>query len=200
MSVVAKPYTFSAGGTIIAAEHNSNFDTLYSAINGNLDTNNLKSNAGIVDTQLAQISSTGKVSTTALTGTIAIGNLGAVLDKITTGLLIDGSGSPIIAGVASGCIAVPFTGTITNVKVFADVATSAVIDLWMDDFAAYPPTVADTITASAKPTLTADLTYTDSTLTGWTTSVTAGDVIKINVDSNDLATWMVVAITFTRTA
>lgn len=67
MAVVAKPFTFSAGAVIIASEHNSNFDTLYNLVNGSLDTTNLASNAAIVDTQLAQITTAGKVNISALT-------------------------------------------------------------------------------------------------------------------------------------
>lgn len=69
MGLVAKNYTFSAGATIVAAEHNSNFDTLYTVVNGNLNTNNLLSSAGIVDTQLAQITTTGKVNLSAVQAT-----------------------------------------------------------------------------------------------------------------------------------
>lgn len=72
MSLATKPYTFSAGATIIAAEHNSNFDTLYALVNGNLDKQNIKANAGIVDTMLAQITTASKVSGTALTGLASI--------------------------------------------------------------------------------------------------------------------------------
>ena len=196
------PYAaFAPGATIVSAEHNANNAAIATAVNGNLDTNSLKANAGIVDTQLATISTAGKVSGTAITsGAIAIASLSAVLNTITAGLLIDGAASPVPTGLAAGCIPIPFTGTITNVKVFADKAATAVLDIWMDDFASYPPTVADTITAAAKPTLTAATAVSDSTLTGWTTAVTAGDVLYINVDSNDVATWLTVAITFTRTA
>ena len=53
---------------------------------------------------------------------------------------------------------------------------SIVIDVWKDTYANFPPTVADTITASAKPTLSSATKSDDTTLTGWTTAVTAGDV------------------------
>lgn len=204
--------TLTRGTTLPDSSGKADFHALVdsaTATVANIVNADIDAAAAIADTKLAQITTAGKVSGAAITtinslpsgaGAIPIANLSAVLNTITAWLLIDGSGSPITAGVATGCIPVPFTGTITNIKVFADVATTTTLDLWMDDFASYPPTVADTITASAKPALTADLTYTDSTLTGWTTAVTAGDVIKINVDSNDLATWLVVAITFTRTA
>jgi hypothetical protein len=75
MGLISKDYTFSSGATIVAAEHNTNFDTLYSLVNGNLNAANLASNAGIVDTQLAQISTAGKVSVTALTGTVPSANI-----------------------------------------------------------------------------------------------------------------------------
>jgi len=60
---------------------------------------------------------------------------------------------------------------------------SIVIDLWKDAYANYPPAVADTITASAKPTLSAATKAQSSTLTGWTTAIAAGEVIAANVDS-----------------
>lgn len=53
MGTVSKSYTFTAGNTIIAAEHNTNFDTLYNLVNGNIDNDNIASNAAIVSTKLA---------------------------------------------------------------------------------------------------------------------------------------------------
>lgn len=67
MGIKAKQYTFSAGATIIAAEHNTNFDDLYNEFNGSIDNANIKSAAGIVDTKLAQITTAGKVSGAAIT-------------------------------------------------------------------------------------------------------------------------------------
>lgn len=53
MALVTKSYTFSTGNTIVASEHNSNFDVLYNLVNGSLNTANLSSSAAIVNTQLA---------------------------------------------------------------------------------------------------------------------------------------------------
>jgi hypothetical protein len=64
-----------------------------------------------------------------------------------------------------------------------DQTGSIVIDIWKRAHASYPPTVSQTITASAKPTISTGLSYEDTTLTGWTTSVTAGDWLFFNVDS-----------------
>ena len=84
MSIISKPNTFTNGATIIAAEHYSNFDTLFNDYNGNITNSNLSASAAIVDTKLTQISTAGKVSGAALTnvniipssaGVIPIANL-----------------------------------------------------------------------------------------------------------------------------
>jgi hypothetical protein len=80
-------------------------------------------------------------------------------------------------------IVVPFACTITKVTLLADAAGSVVIDVWKDTYGNYPPTVADTIVAAAKPTISAASKAQDSTLTGWNTSILAGDTLRFNVDS-----------------
>lgn len=67
--------------------------------------------------------------------------------------------------------------------IIGDRAGNAVVDIWKVAYASAPPTVANTICAAAKPTLAAGQKNTDSTLSGWTTTVTAGDVFIFNVDS-----------------
>lgn len=62
----------------------------------------------------------------------------------------------------------------------AALAGSIVIDVWK---ASGIPTVANTITAAAKPTLSSASTSLDSTLTGWTTGITAGDRFIGKIDS-----------------
>jgi hypothetical protein len=78
---------------------------------------------------------------------------------------------------------VDYACTITQVTMLADQSGSVVVDIWKDVYANYPPTVADTITASAKPTITTATKSKDSTLTGWTTNVSAGDTLRFNIDS-----------------
>ncbi len=91
----------------------------------------------------------------------------------------------------------PFTGTITAAEVVADVSGSIVIDIWKDVYGSFPPTIADTIVASAKPTLSTAQTSTDSTLTGWTTSVTKGDYLFFHVDSVSTLTKALVTLKVT---
>lgn len=75
MGLISKPNTFSAGGTVIASEHNSNFDTIYNEFNGNISNTNISGSAAIADTKLAQITTSGKVSVEALTGSYSKVNL-----------------------------------------------------------------------------------------------------------------------------
>ena len=115
----------------------------------------------------------------------------------TINFLIDGGGSAIVAGIF-GDIQIPSAYTITEVNVFGDQVGSIVIDIWKDTYANFPPTVADTITASAKPTLSSVIKSTDSTLTGWTTAIAAGDILRINVDSATTVTRVTLSLKVAR--
>lgn len=116
----------------------------------------------------------------------------------TVGITIDGGGSAITTGV-KGYVEVPFAGTITQWTLLGDVSGSMVLDVWKDTYANYPPTVADTITAAAKPTITAATKGQSSTLTGWTTSISAGDTIGFNVESCSTITKATLVIKMNRT-
>lgn len=110
------------------------------------------------------------------------------------GITIDGGGSAITTGV-KGYKSFPVAGTITGVRMLADQSGSAVVDIWKDTYANFPPTNADSITASAKPTISAAQKSEDTTLTGWTTSVSAGDVFAFNVDSATTITRLTLELT-----
>ena len=110
------------------------------------------------------------------------------------GITVDGGGSAITTGV-KGYKTLPWSGTIIGVRMLADQSGSAVIDIWKDTYANYPPTVADTITAAAKPTISAATKSEDTTLTGWTKSFTAGDVLGFNVDSATTITRVTLELT-----
>ena len=88
-----------------------------------------------------------------------------------------------MTGLLGGSLRVPFSGTIDSVTLLADQTGSIVVDIWKDSYASYPPTVADSICASAKPTLSSAEKSEDTTLTGWTTAIAAGDILRFYVDS-----------------
>ena len=103
-------------------------------------------------------------------------------DIVTINFIIDGGGSAITTG-EKGHLIVDFACTIQSVTVLADQSGSIVVDIWKDNYASFPPIDGDSITASAPPTLSGAQKSQDSTLTSWTTTITAGDILAYNVDS-----------------
>lgn len=120
-------------------------------------------------------------------------------DSGTVGIVfvIDGGTSALTTGVKLD-LQIPFACTITEWSVLLDQSGSIVFDLWKDALANYPPTVADTITAAAKPTVSAATHASSSTLTGWTTWIIAGDTLRLNVDSVATATRATLTLFATR--
>lgn len=95
----------------------------------------------------------------------------------------DGSGSALTAGKIIYLANIPYGGTITGNTMLADQSGSAVVDVWKVAYASAPPTVTNTITASDLPTLSSAQKSHDTTLTGWTTTVTAGDTMAFKLNS-----------------
>lgn len=130
------------------------------------------------------------------TGTIAAARLPPRIGAV--GIVIDGGGSVITTG-GKGFLEVPFAGTITAVTLLSTDAAvtsgSIVIDIWKDTYANYPPVVGDSITASAKPTLASATKSRDTTLTGWTTAIAAGEVLAFSVSSATTVTKVALTLT-----
>jgi hypothetical protein len=116
----------------------------------------------------------------------------------TLNVVIDGGGSAITTGV-KGDVVVDFPCTIEQWTILPDQSGSIVIDIWKDTYGNYPPVVGDSITASAKPTLTSTTKAQSGVLTGWTTSVVAGDTLRFNVDSITTVTRVTLALRLKRT-
>jgi len=113
--------------------------------------------------------------------------------------IIDGGGAAITTGIKL-CCRLPCAGTIISAALGAPVETgSIVIDIWKDTDANFPLTVADTICASAKPTLSSAQNMLDATLTGWTKTFSAGDWLVLNVDSCTSITNVTLTLVFRRT-
>jgi hypothetical protein len=102
--------------------------------------------------------------------------------QATIQFVIDGGGSTITTGI-KGDLEIPNNFEIERVTMLADQSGSIVVDIWEDTYANYPPTDADSITASAVPTITTAVKSQDTTLTGWTTAIVAGSTLRYNVDS-----------------
>jgi hypothetical protein len=117
--------------------------------------------------------------------------------------VIDGGGAALTTGV-KGYIEVPFDCYIDACVMAADQSGSAVVDIWKcayDDFDAGSthPVDADSITASAQPTISTDTKDEDTTLTGWTRALSKGDILAYNVDSAATITRLLVSLKVTKT-
>jgi len=111
------------------------------------------------------------------------GNSGANIKVGQIGFGIDNNGSVLTTGTKAYAV-VPFSGTIVSWELFSDVAGNVVIDVWKAPYASYPPTVANTITGTDKPTLSSQQKNVDTVLTGWGNQVVnAGDIFAFNIDS-----------------
>lgn len=124
----------------------------------------------------AVTSSAGAVATTLSTN----------LSRHTFGVTLDGGGSVLATG-QKGYVTVPFAGTITGWNITADAGTCT-LDIWKIATGTAIPTVSNTITASAKPALATGTAIHSTTLTAWTTSVVANDIIGFNLDAVATAT------------
>jgi len=105
--------------------------------------------------------------------------------RASIGITIDGGGSAITTG-SKGFISIPYSCTIINNTIVSDQSGSIVIDVKKATYAGFPTTTS--ICAAAKPTLSSSQKSTDSTLTGWTTTVNAGDILEFYVDSASTVT------------
>lgn len=119
----------------------------------------------------------------AVAGSPSVATLSYINNYRTINFIIDGGGSVITVG-QKGHVVVDFDCQILNWTILTDVAGTITVDIWKDTYANFPPTVADTITGTDKPRITVSGNKNQSSaLTGWTTTITAGDILAYNVEA-----------------
>jgi hypothetical protein len=94
--------------------------------------------------------------------------------------IIDGASTPIVAG-DMGEFRMDFDCTIIGWTVLADQTGSAQFDIKKSSYASFPSM--SSITAAAKPTISSAQKNQSNTLTGWTTAVSKGDILKFILES-----------------
>jgi hypothetical protein len=100
----------------------------------------------------------------------------------TIQFIIDGGGAAITTG-QKGHIEVPFNCVVKGWTIFSNASGSIVVDIWKDTYANFPPTNADTITGSQKPTLSSAVKNQNTDPNTWTAALNKGDILAFNVDS-----------------
>jgi hypothetical protein len=79
--------------------------------------------------------------------------------------------------------------TITGWSIVAEgTSPTCTLDIWKIATGTALPTVSDTIVASAPPELTTGNAIKSTTLTGWTTSISADDILAVKVTANTTST------------
>lgn len=111
MALINKPYTFTVGATIVAAEHNNNFDTIYQDYNGNITNANLSGSAAISDSKLAQITTPSKISGAAFTALASIPGGAGLIPNINVIPAMQVTTATRNIALASGTQAVLLSGT-----------------------------------------------------------------------------------------
>ena len=121
----------------------------------------------------------------------ASGNVAAVSTVSTArafGHSFSGNGSALSAG-ATAYLTVPFACTISAWNMSVDQG-SASVDIWKVATGSSVPTIGNSITAAAPPTISSGTAIHSTLLTGWTTAVTTNDIVGINLKSVASATFV----------
>jgi len=97
---------------------------------------------------------------------------------------------------------IDFACTINAWTLTADPAGAIVIDIWRDTYGNFPPTDADAMPGAGKePTIAAtNAKGQDTSITDWTSDdISAGDILRLNVDSCTTITRCTLSLKVTRT-
>jgi len=112
---------------------------------------------------------------------------------------INGGGSAIQPGVW-GCLRIPFSCEIQSVSLGAPLEPGSIqIDIWKSTHANFPPDDADSICGGNEPAISSGQKYEDTTLSGWTKTINAGDWLVFNVDSCTDITLVTIALKVRKT-
>lgn len=149
---VSKPYTFTTGSTISASEVNSNFDTLYTLVNGNLDDNNIsgisgsKINAGEVSADRLPSSVNRNIGYSRGLTNLLGANSGALLpvdSSYLPSVTLTTTGKPV--RISFACLGIALSGGSIDLHVYMDGSSMASYMQSDPGFLAELPTAGATI-------------------------------------------------------
>ena len=94
---------------------------------------------------------------------------------------------------------VPYACEVLSWTVLGDATGSIVVDVWTDTLANYPPTVADSIAGTGKPTVTSATNATGNVSLWSSTALAKDNIVRFYVDSVSTFTQVTVSLTVRRT-
>ena len=125
------------------------------------------------------------------------GSLGSLFD--IENVIMDYGGDAIPVG-AKGVIRIGYNAKIVEATLLSENVGSINIDIWKSTYAAYPPSLSGSIVGPTDLlSLTNAISYTDTALTGWNTTINAGDILRFYVSSNSGVSRLTVALKLQRT-
>ena len=113
-------------------------------------------------------------------------NISATADLLLQGVsfVVDGGTTTIGAGTIKGMSLIPLNATMTNIYLIGDVVGNIVVDIWKAPYSATNlPTNGNSIFGATPAAISLVNLQAVSLASGYTGSVLANDVIRVNVDS-----------------
>ena len=198
----------NVSGTVANATYATTAGTAYSVsaanITGTVNLANYATNANAV--ALANVSGAGNIASINLSGNssqVLYGN-GAFAAAPSGGLTTFTRSSTWQS--SSGAVTVPAVDvpiymrsacTLIEATILTQGGTgSCVVDIWKTPIGTYPPTSANSICGGNYPSITSGTTLVKTSLTGWTTAVSAGDTIMFHLTSSSTFTYITIQLTF----
>lgn len=134
----------------------------------------------VVGAQIVAGAGIGAVYDDAGAGTVTLTATGAGSELALTWSINEG-GVPSLG--EKNPIIVPFAATIKRWYILADGVGDLTLDVWVDTYGNWPIGNSSSIVAASKPALAGSSKDSDSTLTGWTTSLSLDDIVMIEVEA-----------------
>lgn len=141
-----------------------------------LTSGQLMTGAGSQASQVSDLS--GDVTTSGSTAT----TLASKFKIRSFGTTFGDTGGSALSSGSVVYFTIPYACTIAAWNISVDAGT-VTFDIWKIATGTAIPTVTNTITASAKPALSTGTSVHSTTLTGWTTSVSANDIFGIQLNT-----------------
>lgn len=117
-------------------------------------------------------------------------------------VVVDGFGYALNAGLAC-YLTVPFDCTIQGATLLGSTSGSTSVDIWKCTYAQFDagathPVSGDTICGSTPPTISSATKSSNTTLTGWTTTLSEGDILAFNVGATTAMTRVTLSVDVAR--